>query len=191
VTVRLLLLCASATAATRAARFAAPGDALDRAGLAKVQALRLGAAASWCCVAAPERSARETAAALGLSATDEPALADQDAGAWRGRALATLPPDELAAWIAAPERGAPGGESLDAVRARVGTWLDSLATAGERHRLAVTHAAVIRAALTHALALPVIATLAIDVAPLTTVALSFTDRWRLRELRRGGADNSP
>ena len=190
-TVRLLLLCAGATEATRAARFAAPGDALDPAGLAKVRALRLGAAASWNCVVAPERSTRETAAALGLTATDEPALADQDAGAWRGRALATLPADELTEWIRAPERGVPDGESLDAVRARVGAWLDTLAAAGEGHLLAVTHAAVIRAALAHALALPVTATLAIDVAPLTTVALSFTDRWRLRELRRGGADSSP
>nr|WP_246616704.1 histidine phosphatase family protein [Sphingomonas yunnanensis] len=185
------MLCAGATEATRAARFAAPGDALDPAGLIKVRALRLGAAASWRCVAAPERSARETAAALGLPATDEPALADRDAGAWRGRALATLPAEELAAWIATPERGAPGGESLDAVRARVGTWLDSLAARGEGRWLAVTHAAVVRAALAHALALPVAATLAIDVAPLAIVVLSFTDRWRLRELRRGGADNSP
>jgi broad specificity phosphatase PhoE len=191
VTVRLLLLCAGATEATRAARFPAPGVALDAAGLAKVQALRLGAAASWRCVVAPERSARETAAALALSAADEPALADQDAGAWRGRALATLPAAELAAWIAAPERGAPGGESLEAVRARVGAWLDPLAARGEGRWLAVTYAAVIRAALAHALALPVAATLAIDVAPLATVALSFTDRWRLRELRRGGADSSP
>ena len=190
-TVRLLLLCAGATDATRAARFAQPDDALDPVGFAKLEALRLGPAASWRCVVAPERSARETAQALSLVATDEPALADQNAGAWRGRALATLPKDEVAAWIAAPERGAPGGESLDTVRARVGTWLDSLAAAGEGRWLAVTHAAVIRAALAHALALPVTATLAIDVAPLATVALSFTDRWRLRELRRGGADSSP
>lgn len=190
-TVRLLLLCAGATDATRAARFAQPDDALDRVGLAKVEARRLGPAASWRCVVAPERSARETAQALSLVATDEPALADQNAGAWRGRALATLPKDEVAAWIAAPERGAPGGESLDTVRARVGAWLDPLAAAGEGRWLAVTHAAVIRAALAHALALPVTATLAIDVAPLATVALSFTDRWRLRELRRGGADSSP
>ena len=190
-TVRLLLLCAGATEATRAARFAAPDDALDPAGLAKVRALRLGAAASWRGVVAPERSARETAAALGLTAAEEAALADQDVGAWRGGVLTTLPSEELAAWIAAPERGAPGGESLDAVRARVGTWLDSLAAAGQGRWLAVTHAAVIRTALAHALALPVTATLAIDVAPLATVTLSFTDRWRLRELRRGGADNSP
>jgi len=190
VTVRLLLLCAGATEATRAARFAAPDDALDPAGLTKLRALRLGAAASWRCVVAPERSAGETAAALGLAGAEQAALADQDAGAWRARALATLSADELTAWLAAPERGAPGGESLEAVRGRVGAWLDSLA-AHEGRWLAVTHAAVIRAALAHALALPVAATLAIDVAPLATVALSFTDRWRLRELRRGGADSSP
>ncbi len=190
-TVRLLLLCAGATAATRTARFAQPDDALDPAGLAKLRALRLGAAASWRCVVAPERSARETAAALAPIPAEEPALADQDAGTWRGRALASLPAAELAAWLAAPARGAPGGESLEAVRARVGAWLDPLSAAGEGQWLAVTHAAVIRAALAHALALPVAATLAIDVAPLATVALSFTDRWRLRELRRGGADSSP
>ncbi|MBB3692868.1 histidine phosphatase family protein [Sphingomonas sp. BK580] len=190
-TVRLLLLCVGATEATRAARFAAPDDALDPAGLAKARALRLGAAASWRGVVAPERSARETAAALGLAAAGEAALADQDAGAWRGRALETLPAAAVAAWIAAPERGTPGGESLEAVRARVGTWLDALAATDGGRWLAVTHAAVIRAALAHALALPVAATLAIDVAPLATVALSFTDRWRLRELRRGGGDSSP
>jgi hypothetical protein len=107
VTIRLVLLCAGATAATREARFADPDDALDVASLTRVSALRLGAAATWRCVAAPERSARESVLALGLTATDVPALADQSVGAWRGRDLATLPPIELAEWIAAPERGAP------------------------------------------------------------------------------------
>ncbi|MGK6323905.1 histidine phosphatase family protein [Sphingomonas sp. DT-51] len=190
-TVRLVLLCAGATAAMRAARFPDPDDPLDRAGLAKASALRLGGWANWPCRTSPARAAGETAAVLRLSASVEPALADQDAGAWRGCALDDIAPAALATWLAAPEHGAPAGESLDAVRARVAAWLDTLAAGGEARLLAVTHAAVIRAALAHVLGVPTAATLAIDVAPLTAAVLSFSDRWRVQELRRGGAGSSP
>jgi broad specificity phosphatase PhoE len=190
-TVRLVLLCAGATAATRRARFPDPDDPLDRGGEAKVRALRLGAAGDWPCCTSPARAARETAAIVAPAAVVVDALADQDAGRWRGQELAAIAPDALGAWLAAPERGPPEGESLDAVRARARVWLDRCARGDTPRLLAVTHAAVIRGALAHVLGIAPAATLAIDVAPLSLAVLSFSDRWRVQELRRGGADSSP
>lgn len=179
---RLVLLCAGATAAMRAARFADPAEPLDAGGRAKVLALDLAGAAAAQCWVSPAAAARETAALIGVAAEEAPALRDIDAGAWTGRSLESLAPAAVAAWLAAPEADAPGGESMAAVRARVGPWLDGL---GEGRMLAISHAAVLRAAIAHALDVPVAATLAIDVAPLSMVVLSRHGRWRVQELRRG------
>ena len=179
---RLVLLCAGATAATRATRFADPAEPLDAGGRAKVQALALTGPAAERCWVSPAAAARETAALIGVVAAEEPALRDIDAGDWTGRSLDGLPAAALADWLAAPEAGAPGGESMAAVRDRVGAWLDALA---EGRVLAVSHAAVLRAAIAHALAVPVAAMMAIDIAPLSVVVLSRHRRWRLQELRAG------
>jgi len=179
---RLVLLCAGATAATRAARFADPAEPLDAGGRAKAQALVLAGPAADRCRVSPAAAAGETAALIGVAAEVDPALRDIDAGDWTGRGLDALDPAALAAWLAAPEAGAPGGETMAAVRDRVGAWLDAL---GEERVLAISHAAVLRAAIAHALDVPVAATMAIDIAPLSVVVLSRHGRWRLQELRAG------
>ena len=114
----------------------------------------------------------------------EDAIADMDHGIWTGRtfdALAAEDPAPLTEWFADPTRAAPGGETMEAVRIRVGAWLDGCVN-GPTPLLAVTHATVLRAAIAHVLAVPVAATLAIDVAPLALLTLSHNGRWRLREL---------
>lgn len=178
-TTRLTLLCAGATRSTRLGCFPDPGEPLDDGGRAKVRALLRDWPGTTRAYVSPAAAARETAQLLAVAGEQVSALRDQDAGAWAGRGLDDIGEAAFAQWLAAPERGAPGGENMAAVRARVGAWLDAL----EPGRvLAVTHAAVIRAAIALALDVPCAAVLGIDVAPLTRVMLSRHGRWRLQAL---------
>jgi len=92
----------------------------------------------------------QTAHALGLDPTPEPALADLDLGAWTGQALTDLPAGELAAWICHPARAPHGGESTLDLIDRARSWLHATAELPGR-TIAITHPAVIRAALIVAL----------------------------------------
>ncbi|MFK8911357.1 histidine phosphatase family protein [Streptomyces sp. YS-3] len=125
----------------------------------------------------------------GLPTGDEPALADWDLGSWRGRRLDELSAEEptgVRAWLTDPAAAPHGGESLLALVARVGAWLDTLPVAGGRV-LAVASPAVVRAAVTHALALPPASFWRLDVAPLTLTELSGrSGRWNLRCGRPAG-----
>jgi broad specificity phosphatase PhoE len=200
---RLLLVSHAPSAAQRSGRFAGPDEGLDARGLAAAAAYAQraplageGAIASasgspgGTALTSPAACARETAAALGLTATVCDALADTDYGNWRGLRLAELAahePQALEAWLRDPAAAPPGGESFDAVRARVGAWLDTLAApavtapdlAAGRTVIAVTHAAVMRAAIVHALGSPSACFAQIEIAPLTTVELrhSATRGW--------------
>ena len=181
------------TAAMRGARFAGPSEPLDPAGLRHA---RLAARAApgrldgaWC---SPAACARETAAALGLDAAAEPALRDADPGGWAGRDAAAIAADDpaaLAAWLRDPDAAPPGGESVRAVLARVGDWMDGL---GCGRFVIVTHAAVVRAAIVHALGATPDCGLRIDLAPLSRTVLSRNGAWRMQsagvraaETRRG------
>lgn len=126
-----------------------PADLSDRAGLARLAAaLPKGAQVR----VSPARRCRQTAAALGLKATPDPALWEQDFGAWEGRALADLPdlgPLEGAALAA---HRPPGGESFTDLCARIRPCLtprDDLP-----HLVIIAHAGVVRAALALALGRP-------------------------------------
>ncbi|MEV4555544.1 histidine phosphatase family protein [Kitasatospora sp. NPDC049285] len=134
-------------------------------------------------VAAPAPRCRQTAEALGLDAAVEPALGDLDPGRWRGRALAEVAerePESLTSWLTDPHAPAPGGESVGALCARVGTWLDALPDAGGT-LLAVAEPAAIRATVVHALALPPASFWRLDVRPLTATHLTGrAGRWNLR-----------
>ena len=178
---RLVLLCAGATAAMRQGRFARGADPLDEGGRAKVRALDLAGPLADRCWVSPALAALETASLMGVTAAEESALRDIDAGDWAGKALDAIEPAAMAGWLAVPEQGTPGGESMGAVLGRVGPWLDGL---GEGRVLAITHPAVIRAGIAHALGVPVAAAMAIDIAPLSATTLSKAGRWRLAELRR-------
>jgi len=134
---------------------------------------------------APERRARETAAALGLGAAIDMALRDCDHGVWAGRMLGELQaevPAALAAWLADPEATPHGGESIAALIHRIGRWMEDPAR-GERRILTVAHPSVLRAAAVHALGAPPSAFQRIDSAPLARLVLSRQAKiWRLQSL---------
>ncbi|MFI5529513.1 histidine phosphatase family protein [Kitasatospora sp. NPDC051853] len=136
-------------------------------------------------VHSPTARCRETAEALGLPATPEPALAAWSMGRWRGRTLeelTTTEPAALAQWLGDPESAPHGGEPLTALCARVAAWLDALADELPDGRvLAVVEPELVRAAALHALGAPPSSFWRIDVPPLTATELTGrTGRWNLR-----------
>ncbi|MGK9167283.1 histidine phosphatase family protein [Inquilinus limosus] len=183
---RLTLICHGATAATRSGSF--PDDEpLEARALAEAVALRpvlRRADRAW---TSPALRARQTAAALGLEAVDEPTLRDCDYGRWARRRLEEVQREEpqgVAAWLADPDAAPHGGESLSALLRRAAAWLDARAGDGG-HGIAVTHAAVIRAAVLHALGAPALSFWRLDIAPLSATELSHDGRrWVWRAGRR-------
>jgi broad specificity phosphatase PhoE len=180
----LSLLCCAATASARVGAFPDPADPLDDGGVAKARAYRLGRTPELV-VRSPARAAEETVEAIGLAASIEARLADTGFGAWAGLAFAELhgrDPAALSAWLADPLQASPGGESFEAVRARVRSWLAEVA---ERDAavLAISHASLIRAVLAEALDLPGAAVMRVDIAPLSLTILSYHRGWRLQQIR--------
>lgn len=177
---RLTLLCHAATAATRAGAFA-DNEPAEAASLAKAAALAGQLPRAARVLASPARAAMQTAQALGLAAWAEPALGDADPGAWRGRALGSFAGAEaaaLAAMLADPFQGPPGGESAARVLDRVGAWMDGLEDGSV---LAITHAAVLRAAAVHALGAGAASLRHVDAPPLAVLRLTrHGGRWMLR-----------
>ena len=185
---RLDLMAHGGSDAARAARF--PDDEkLEASAALKALSGRLSRYAR--VLTAPARAARETAAALGLSAEVEPALRDCDYWRWRGLAsknVARSEPDAFAAWLGDPEAAPHGGESLAVLIERTRAWLaQSLARDGAT--LAITHASVVRAAIVSALGAGPSAFARIDITPLSLARLSgHGQRWNLVALGKIGAD---
>ncbi|WP_371500898.1 histidine phosphatase family protein [Kitasatospora sp. NBC_00374] len=178
-TVRVMLISPAASTDLRAARFGSDAP-LSEAGLRRARSAAARTPGADRVSAAPSRRCAETAAALGLTAQSDPALADLDTGGWRGVTLdelAATDPAALGAWLADPAAAPHGGESLLDLTVRVGTWLAALD--GGR-TIAVAEPAVIRAAVLHALALPPQAFWRLDVEPLTLTRLTGgAGRWNL------------
>ena len=129
---------------------AAAGGDLPVAAAARVAALGRMLPRPRAAFTSPAPAARQTAAALGLDAAVEAALADRGAG-----------------------------EAEDDLLGRVDAWLEVQREA-EGTRAAVTHAAVVRAAIAAALGIPPDAAGRIDVAPLAvTDLIRQAGRWRL------------
>ena len=117
---------------------------------------------------------------LGLEAETDSALADLDAGRWRGLGLDAVDPAELAIWLTDPQAAPHGGESVVGLLTRVRGRLDTLAPTGQ-HVTAVTHPAVIRAAVLLTLDAPPKSFWRIDIAPLSrTVLHNRGHAWTLR-----------
>ncbi len=186
----LTLLCHAATAATRAAAF--PADApLDPTALRKLAArpVRLGRADV--CWTSPALCARQTAEAMGLPATVEPALRECDYAAWSGRTLDDLQAEQPTAvmrWLTDPDAAPHGGESVTALLDRAGRWLDGLEGSTGR-AVAITHPAMLRAVIVHALSAPPAAFWRITTAPLSVAVLQGRPaRWTLVSLGQTGQD---
>ena len=179
-TVRLMLIAAAPTPATRQAAF--PNDeSLTANGHADAVRAAAGIGRVTSALRGPELRCEQTAGALGLAAAAEPALADLDAGSWRGHRLDQVDPEKLGLWPTDPSAVPHGGESLTALSARVAGFLDGLPREPARI-VAVTHPAVIRAAVLYVLRAPVQAFWSLDVAPLAQTRLSWNAGvWRLQE----------
>ena len=186
-TTRLKLLCHASTAAVRTSTFPAD-EPLDDHGRQRLAAFPNPLRHNDRCFTSPALRARQTAEALGLTATIEPALRDCDYGQWTGRTFEDVQaqePQAMAEWIGNPDATPHGGESIAALIARVSDWLDAQsATSGKV--VAVTHASVIRAAIVCALKAPPRSFWHIDIAPLSLVRLSgHGGRWTLGSISSG------
>ncbi|WP_308072186.1 histidine phosphatase family protein [Streptomyces bambusae] len=110
-----------------------------------------------------------------------PQLRGPDAGEWHGRSLdevAAADPEAVRRWLTDPAYAPPGGESVETLVARVGTWLDGLAPGTAE---VVVEQAVVRAAVVHALGLPAAVFWRLDARPGTVTELSGrAGRWNLR-----------
>jgi broad specificity phosphatase PhoE len=181
VSVILTLIAHAATSAVRQDAFALD-EPLDAAGHAKAAAMRRVVRRVDRAWTSPALRARQTAAAMGLEATIDPALREVDYGSWAGRtldAVAMADPAGVARWLSDAAAAPHGGESLEALLERVRTWLVG-AQAWEGRVLCVTHASVMRAAVVGALDAPTAAFWRIDVAPLARVRLrGSAGRWTL------------
>jgi len=180
-TARLILVCHASTEAVRKSAFPAD-ELLDARG--RTDAVTLAgslprADQSW---TSPELRTRQTAEALGLTASPLSALRDCDYGRWSGRAFSEVhehEPEAIATWLGDLAAAPHGGESILGLMDRVATWLGG-ELAHHRQSIVVTHPAIIRAAIVHAIDAKPQSFWRIDIAPLSRTRLSGADgRWNL------------
>ena len=187
---RLLLVRHASTRALRRACFA-PEAPLDEQGRAQAAALRPELRRDARFLVAPCLAAFQTASLAGCAPlVVEQALADCDYGRWAGRALDDVrrdEPDAVDRWLTDPDAVTHGGESMRALVARVGAWLDDEA-AHEGRVVAVAAGAVVRAAVVRALGAPAEALWRVDVAPASVTELHARDgRWTVARVNDRGA----
>jgi broad specificity phosphatase PhoE len=180
-TARLSFIAHAATEAQRYAAF--PLDELiTEREQARVARLRWNIPKAERIWSAPEQRAQQTSRMLELSAILADGLRDCDYGKWRGRKMEDLQsedPQGFLAWLADAKSAPHGGESIECLIGRVGSWMAE--QSGVKHTIAVTHPAVIRAALVYALRLPSLNFWRFDIAPVTLTDLRFNrDVWTVR-----------
>jgi broad specificity phosphatase PhoE len=182
---RLTLISEATTRVARSAQF--PSDEpLDREGEEQAKAATNHFQVPRIAYTSPALRARQTACALGFTATVDIALSDCDYGCWANRSLEDVEahdPAAFAAWVNDPYSAPHGGESIVAVLQRVAGWFNARF---ERGRVtAVTHPAIVRAAVVHVLGASVEAFWRIDVNPLRGTEFSYDGRrWMLRSMNR-------
>jgi len=161
----------------------------ESAPLCRALAERLPRPAQW--IVSPLSRTRLTADAIfaaGYPRTAfsiEPAMIEQDLGAWQGLVHAELPAQLSRPahpfWPVAGGEKPPGGESMADVIHRVGPSLETLA---ERHAggdvVIVSHGGAIRAAVAHALGIPADAALSLSVHNFSLTRLErHPHAWRV------------
>jgi broad specificity phosphatase PhoE len=181
---RLTLICHATTRALRAATFGGD-DPIDDVGRAKAERLAGSLRRADQYWTSPALRARETAAAMGLTATVEERLRDCDFGRWTGLKFSQVlvrEPRKLASWISNPSTAPHGGESIPQVMERVVAWIREPGR-DKIHTVAVTHASVIRAAIVHIIEAQLQSFWRIDVVPLSLTDLRTNGRrWVLRSM---------
>jgi broad specificity phosphatase PhoE len=184
VMLRLYLLAHAPTAAQRLVRFPAD-EGIEP--IAPTAARRLVAQVGTCRVVwrGPERRAEETAAALGLVASPCDDLRAWSAGVWSGRSVAWIAENDslgFGAWRTNPDSAPVGGESLNALKARVSGWIEAQAS-GAGRALVIADAAVIRAMVVYVLEAGLSTFWRLEVPPLSlSVVQHANSQWRLRHL---------
>ncbi|MET7274879.1 MULTISPECIES: histidine phosphatase family protein [Streptomyces] len=132
----------------------------------------------------PTPRSRATGDALGYAPLAQLALRECDMGRWGGLTLGEAMAREPAAvdtWLADPRSAPHGGESLLALIARVGGWLDTRPGEDGDRIVAVAEPSVVRAALVYALKAPPATYWNLDVRPLSrTTVTGRAGRWNLR-----------
>jgi broad specificity phosphatase PhoE len=109
----------------------------------------------------------------------EPDLREMSFGAWEGLGRAEVPPRDAEVWRLSPHLiTPPGGESLDAVAARVRATLDRLiaAHAGQT-AIVVTHAVVVRLIVLAALGLGPERLWSVDASPAGITEVEYVGDW--------------
>jgi alpha-ribazole phosphatase len=162
----------------------APADVSDAAALLR---LREQLPARHGAISSPARRARETAVALGLLVSSDPAFGEQDFGDWTGRTHEEIRRGSEAVydefWRAPASNRPPGGESFVEQIARVRGGIEAL-PAGDV--IIVAHAGTIRAALALALELSPERALRFAIDPLSLTRLDRLDNaWRVVVVNRG------
>ena len=174
---RLLAVAHGPTDASYAGRFALPGDELrDAAGVPtlhrRVQRVTRGS----------EHRCSTTASALDVDASVDSGWDDLDVGSWAGQALTDVEPTEIGRWVHDPAYDGHGGESVEALHARVRDALVAVDSPGLT--LVVTSPAVLRALVVIALGAPTAAHRQVSAGPLDAVELSRErGPWNLVRLR--------
>jgi broad specificity phosphatase PhoE len=183
-TPRITLISHATTKALRAATFGGD-DGLDDVGRAKAESLAGAIRKVDRVYTSPTLRARETAAALGLSATVDERLRDCDFGRWTGlkfNQVLLREPRALLSWIKRPSGAPHGGETIPQVLDRVASWIREHSR-DPGHTVAITHSAVIRAAVVHVIEAQLPAFWRIDVVPLSQTELRTNGRrWVLRSM---------
>jgi len=177
--VRVTFISHGMTAALRGARFPEDEPLEERARqAAHAAAPRIRAPGRALCDGTARTT--QTAYALGLTPTLDPALADLDVGRWRGLTLDQVPPEELHVWTTDTAAVPHGGESIDTLLTRVAEWMSHTASVSGRTTV-ITHPAVIRAVLVTTLHTAHTTFWRIDIPPLTATSLYRRGgRWTLQ-----------
>ncbi len=192
-TPRITLVCHATTRALRSATFGGD-DALDELGKAKAERLAGCLGRVDHCWVSPALAARETAAALGLTAVADERLRNLDFGRWTGlkfQQVLLREPRKLVSWIRNPSSSPHGGESIPQLLERVAAWIVERGR-DQGNTVAVTHAAVIRAAIVHVIQAQPPSFWRIDVLPLSRTELRTNGRrWVLRSMGPLAAGDEP
>jgi probable phosphoglycerate mutase len=182
-----LLLRHGATAHTAEKRFSGAGGAdPELSSEGEAQARRAAAEVATrgpvdAVVSSPLRRARQTAdlvaGALGVQVREVEGLRECAFGRWEGLTFAEVQegwPDELTAWLSDTGVAPPGGESFDAVAARVRRARDQLlARHAGRTVLAVTHVTPIKLIVREALAAPLSALYRMELSPASLTEVEW------------------
>ncbi|MCF3132290.1 histidine phosphatase family protein [Streptomyces olivochromogenes] len=181
-TSRVTLISPAMTPSLRRARFD-DDDSIEDSAAVRAGATALSLPTAGRVFVSPSVRCRETAAALGLDASQETGLSGLDVGRWRGLTLdevGAAEPEAVARWLADPGAAPHGGESVRDLCARVARWLETTGLADGR-TVAVAEPEVIRAVVLHALGAPETAFWRVDVPPLAaTEVTGRSGRWNLR-----------